>query len=128
MIRVVFVQQWQLRLPLSSLPPTIAGLPWLGTYDVHVFFDDPSTGERRQCFAHSCVYDPDYDMLLLSWGALCTGEVVIVQSPHVSPPAALPGHLCEVCLDAPAVTLASAPWGGEMGLCEACVVKGGDAT
>jgi hypothetical protein len=32
----------------------------------------------------------------------------------------LPGHLCEVCLDAPAVTLVPAPWGNEMGVCAAC--------
>ncbi len=32
----------------------------------------------------------------------------------------LPGHLCEVCLDAPAVHLQPAPWGGEMGVCTTC--------
>jgi hypothetical protein len=32
----------------------------------------------------------------------------------------LPGHLCEACLDAPAVTVVPAPWGGEMGVCAAC--------
>jgi hypothetical protein len=37
--------------------------------------------------------------------------------PHETP---IPGHLCEVCLDAPAVHLRPAPWGGEMGVCEAC--------
>jgi hypothetical protein len=37
------------------------------------------------------------------------------------PPAtSLPGHLCEVCLDAPAVQLHPAPWGGEMGVCATC--------
>ena len=35
-------------------------------------------------------------------------------------PAVPPGSLCEQCLDAMAVTLAPAPWGGEMGVCEAC--------
>jgi hypothetical protein len=40
------------------------------------------------------------------------------QSPsHATP---IPGHLCEVCLDAPAVHLRPAPWDGEMGVCEAC--------
>ena len=34
--------------------------------------------------------------------------------------AVLPGYLCEVCLDAPAVRLVPAPEGGEMGICEAC--------
>jgi hypothetical protein len=33
---------------------------------------------------------------------------------------ALPGHLCEVCLDAVAIELQAAPWGGEMGVCAAC--------
>ena len=32
----------------------------------------------------------------------------------------MPGHLCEVCLDAPAVAVVPAPWGGEMGVCAAC--------
>ena len=32
----------------------------------------------------------------------------------------LTGYLCEQCLDAPAVALVPAPWGGEMGVCEAC--------
>lgn len=31
-----------------------------------------------------------------------------------------PGFLCERCLDAPASTMAPAPWGGEMGLCVRC--------
>lgn len=35
-------------------------------------------------------------------------------------PPAPPGSLCEVCLDAPAVALAPAPWGGERGVCAAC--------
>ncbi len=34
--------------------------------------------------------------------------------------AVLPGHLCELCLDAPAVRLQPAPWGGEMGVCRTC--------
>jgi len=32
----------------------------------------------------------------------------------------IPGHLCKVYLDAPAVHLRPAPWGGEMRVCEAC--------
>jgi hypothetical protein len=39
------------------------------------------------------------------------------QASHATP---LPGHLCEQCLDAPAVAVVPAPWGGEMGICEAC--------
>ena len=31
-----------------------------------------------------------------------------------------PGSLCEVCLDAPAIALQPAPWGGERGVCAAC--------
>ena len=32
----------------------------------------------------------------------------------------LPGFVCETCFDAPAVALVPAPWGGEMGVCDAC--------
>ncbi len=32
----------------------------------------------------------------------------------------LAGYLCEQCLDAPAVHLRDAPWGGEMGVCADC--------
>jgi hypothetical protein len=35
-------------------------------------------------------------------------------------PTPLPGYLCETCLDAPAISLVPAPWGGEMGVCRAC--------
>src|SRR5512145_3194998 len=35
-------------------------------------------------------------------------------------PASLPGHLCEACLDAPAVLVVPAPGGGDMGVCAAC--------
>jgi hypothetical protein len=55
--------------------------------------------------------------------ALTTVQVQLVHellspSPRQAPP--LPGHLCEQCLDAPAVALAPAPWGGEMGVCAGC--------
>jgi hypothetical protein len=49
-----------------------------------------------------------------SIAALLPGE------PRPSTETSLPGHLCEVCLDAPAVHLRPASWGGEMGVCEAC--------
>ena len=39
-------------------------------------------------------------------------------TPPVAQP--IPGHLCEECLDAPAVALVSAPWGGQMGVCDPC--------
>ena len=35
-------------------------------------------------------------------------------------PTPLPGHLCEQCLDAPAVLVVPAPGGGDMGICTAC--------
>ena len=38
--------------------------------------------------------------------------------------AVLPGHLCALCLDAPAVRLQPAPWGGEMGVCQTCPGQG----
>ena len=39
---------------------------------------------------------------------------------HLPVPQPLPGHLCEQCLDAPAVVIVPAPWGGEMGVCDTC--------
>ncbi|HSX80404.1 MAG TPA: hypothetical protein VLQ80_17760 [Candidatus Saccharimonadia bacterium] len=45
-------------------------------------------------------------------------EILEEQGPLVPTP--LPGHLCEQCLDAPAVLLVPAPWGGDMGICAAC--------
>jgi hypothetical protein len=35
-------------------------------------------------------------------------------------PAPLPGHLCEACLDAPAVLVVPTPEGGDMGIYAAC--------
>jgi hypothetical protein len=35
-------------------------------------------------------------------------------------PTPLPGHLCEACLDAPAVLVVPAPGGRDMGICAAC--------
>jgi len=45
-------------------------------------------------------------------------EVWEVQAPPVPTP--LPGHLCEQCLDAPAVLVVPAPGGGDMGICTSC--------
>src|SRR5215470_9961029 len=45
-------------------------------------------------------------------------EVQEVPAPPAPPP--LPGHLCEQCLDAPAVLVVPAPEGGDMGICAAC--------
>jgi hypothetical protein len=45
-------------------------------------------------------------------------EVQEGQSP--TGPLPLPGHLCEACLDAPAVLVVPAPEGGDMGICAAC--------
>ena len=45
-------------------------------------------------------------------------EVQEGQAPPGPPP--LPGHLCEQCLDAPAVLVVPAPWGGDMGICASC--------
>jgi hypothetical protein len=56
----------------------------------------------------------------------CTTTAALLpeaRSPRNETP--IPGHLCEVCQDAPAVALQPAPWGGEMGVCEAC--QGGKA-
>ena len=45
-------------------------------------------------------------------------EVREVQAPPVLAP--LPRHLCEECLDAPAVLVVPAPGDGDMGICAAC--------
>ena len=45
-------------------------------------------------------------------------EVREVQAPPALTP--LPGHLCEQCLDTPAVLVVPAPGGGDMGICAAC--------
>ncbi len=50
-----------------------------------------------------------------------TSSTEVVRSDRV----VLPGHLCELCLDAPAVRLQPAPWGGEMGVCRTCPGQGG---
>src|SRR3954470_24708281 len=44
-------------------------------------------------------------------------EVREVPAPPAPTP--LPGHLCEACLDAPAVLVVPAPGGGDMGICAA---------
>ena len=45
-------------------------------------------------------------------------EVREVPAPPAPTP--LPGHLCEQCLDAPAVLVVPAPGGGDMGICADC--------
>ena len=45
---------------------------------------------------------------------------LLPEAPRPSTETSIPGHLCEVCLDAPAVAFVPAPWGGEMGSCAAC--------
>jgi len=50
--------------------------------------------------------------------SLRIAEVRVTKAPPVVHP--LPGHLCEQCLDAPAVVIVPAPWGGDMGICDAC--------
>jgi hypothetical protein len=44
----------------------------------------------------------------------------IREMPAPPAPTPLPGHLCEQCLDAPAVLVVPAPEGGDMGICAAC--------
>jgi hypothetical protein len=45
-------------------------------------------------------------------------EIQEGSAPLAPPP--LPGHLCEACLDAPAVLVVPAPGGGDMGICADC--------
>jgi hypothetical protein len=53
-------------------------------------------------------------------GRRITATALLPGAPSASPETSIPGHLCEVCLDAPAVAFVLAPWGGEMGVCAAC--------
>ena len=53
-------------------------------------------------------------------------EVREVQAPPAPTP--LPGHLCEACLDAPAVLVVPSPEGGDMGICAACQQEAAVAT
>jgi len=58
-----------------------------------------------------------------TWEEAAAGHTAMVARVRVAlgawPPAP-PGSLCEACLDAPAVVLAPAPWGGARGVCAAC--------
>lgn len=51
-----------------------------------------------------------------------SGTVILVElSEAAEERPCLSGFLCEACLDAPAVQIQPAPWGGEMGVCAACL-------
>jgi hypothetical protein len=56
----------------------------------------------------------------LTSGRRSTPAALLPGEPRPSTETSIPGHLCEVCLDAPAVVFVPAPWGGEMGVCAAC--------
>jgi len=56
----------------------------------------------------------------LTSGRRSTPAALLPGEPRPSTETSIPGHLCEVCLDAPAVAFVPAPWGGEMGICAAC--------
>ena len=56
----------------------------------------------------------------LTSGRRITAAALPPGAPRPSTETSIPGHLCEVCLDAPAVAFVPAPWGGEMGSCAAC--------
>lgn len=56
----------------------------------------------------------------LTSGRRSTPAALLPGEPRPSTETSIPGHLCEVCLDAPAVAFVPAPWGGEMGVCAAC--------
>src|SRR5262249_40387296 len=57
----------------------------------------------------------------LTSGRRITPAALLPGAQSSSTETSIPGHLCEVCLDAPAARLQPAPWGGEMGVCAACV-------
>jgi hypothetical protein len=56
----------------------------------------------------------------LTSGRRSTAAALLPWEPRPSTETSIPGHLCKVCLDAPATRLQAAPWGGEMGVCAAC--------
>jgi hypothetical protein len=56
----------------------------------------------------------------LTSGRRSTPAALLPGEPRPSTETSIPGHLCEVCLDAPAVAFVPAPWGGEMGVCAVC--------
>jgi hypothetical protein len=56
----------------------------------------------------------------LTSGRRITPAILLPGAPSASTETSIPGHLCEVCLDAPAVAFVPAPCGGEMGICAAC--------
>jgi len=58
--------------------------------------------------------------LALTRGRRLTGSALLPAFQPAAPETPLPGYLCEVCQDAPAGAFVPAPWGGEMGICEAC--------
>ena len=60
----------------------------------------------------------------LTSGRRITPVALLPRAQSASTETSIPGHLCEVCLDAPAIRLQPAPWGGEMGICEACAAPG----
>jgi len=56
----------------------------------------------------------------LTSGRRITPAALLPGEPRPSTETSIPGHLCEVCLDAPAVAFVPTPGGGEMGSCAAC--------
>jgi hypothetical protein len=58
--------------------------------------------------------------LQLTRGQRITVSALLPTVKRSSEDTPLPGHRCEVCLDAPAVRLQPTSWGGEMGVCAAC--------
>jgi hypothetical protein len=58
--------------------------------------------------------------LQLTRGQRITVSALLPTGKSSSEATPLPGHRCEVCLDAPAVRLQPTSWGGEMGGCTAC--------
>jgi len=65
--------------------------------------------------------DPMRQQLMRKRRLLAGGVLSWEQQLRDTPP--IPGHLCEVCLDAPATRLQPAPDGGEIGICEACAAS-----
>jgi hypothetical protein len=60
--------------------------------------------------------------LPLTRGQRITVSALLPTGQRSSEDTPLPGHRCEVCLDAPTVRLQPTSWGGEMGVGAACAL------
>jgi hypothetical protein len=91
-------------------------------FETLVYWDDGPLDGMTACYA-------TWDDAKQGHAAICARlQRVLARARYAVPavppaPSVLPGHLCERCLDAPAVTVQPAPWGGDMGVCADCQAR-----